>query len=372
MSLKVSLLLPNLRCGGAERVAVNLANEFVERGYAVDMVLLSATGELRAELRPDVNVVDLGVKRLRWALLPLVRYLRQSRPAALLALMWPITVIALWARSFALVPTRVLVAEHCTWSKSELLTHSLVGWLVRTTMHHSFPRANGIVAVSKGAADDLARFANLDYNSITSIYNPVVGASRTVEATERHSIDWWKGARHKLLAVGTLKTIKDYNTLLNAFALLRKRMDARLLILGEGGCRAALEELARQLGVESSVLMPGFVNDPSLYYQCADLHVLSSISEGLSMVIIEALAAGTPVVSTDCPFGPREILRDGQFGRLVPVGDAIALADAMFETLTTPHDTAALRVRAQDFSIANAANRYLELLLPQASSERRG
>ena len=364
----IAILLPDLRGGGAERVVVNLANSFAQRGYAVDMVLLSATGEFLADLLPGIRVVDLKVKRLRGALLPLVRYLSQSSPAALLTCMWPLTVFALLARTLTRVSTRVLVAEHTTWSRSELLSRWSVGWQVRTSMHRLFPKAEGIVAVSQGAADDLARFANLDRKSITVIYNPVVGKAKPPASAPLAPAGWWTGPHRKVLAVGTLKTIKDYATLLQAFARLRQQVDARLLILGEGECRSALEAQVRQLGIGASVFMPGFVKDITPYYQQADLHVLSSTGEGLPTVIIEALAVGTPVVSTDCPSGPREILCHGQFGRLVPVGDAAALALAMSDSLAATHDTAALKARAQDFSIDKAVDQYLDLLFPQATS----
>lgn len=367
--MRVSILLPDLRGGGAERVVVNLANSFVQRGYEVDMVLLSATGEFLADLRPEIRVVDLQVKRLRGALLPLVRYLRNSRPDSILACMWPLTVISLWARRLARVPARVVVSEHTTWSRDEIASSTFGRWKVSTTMHHAFTHAHSIVAVSQGAADDLARFANLDRHAITVIYNPVVGDAKPPASAPFAPAGWWTGPHRKVLAVGTLKLIKDYATLLHAFARLRQRVDARLLILGEGECRAALEAQARQLGIEASVFMPGFVKDTSLYYQQADLHVLSSTGEGLPTVIIEALEAGTPVVSTDCPSGPREILSDGQFGRLVPVGDAAALAAAMAESLSATHDTAALKARAQDFSIDKAVDRYEALLFPQAAAK---
>ena len=368
MNKVVSIVLPDLRSGGAERVAVNLANSFVQRGYAVDMVLLSAEGDFLSDLHSKVNVVDLNVERLRQVLFPLIRYLRQARPAVVLACMWPLTIAAVVARALTRVPTRVVVAEHTTWSRSELLKRPMVEWQVRNSMHWVFPAADGIVAVSQGAADDLARFANLDAGAITCIYNPVVGDAKPPAPEPLSPSDWWTGQHCKLLAVGTLKEIKDYATLLNAFALLLKSLNARLLILGEGECRSALEAQVRQLGIEASVFMPGFVKDISPYYQQADLHVLSSTGEGLPTVIIEALAVGTPVVSTDCPSGPREILRDGEFGRLVPVGDAAALASAMAESLAATHDTAALIARAQDFSIDKATDRYLELLFPQTNS----
>ena len=364
----ISILLPDLRGGGAERVAVNLANSFSRRGYAVEMVLLSATGQFLVDLRPEIRVVDLQIKRMRWALLPLVRYLRQARPAALLACMWPLTVAALLARALARVPTRVVVAEHTTWSRDEIASSHWGRWKVGTSMQFAFAGAEGIVTVSNGAANDLASFANLDRKSITVIYNPVVGDTKPPASVPLAPAGWWRGPHRKVLAVGTLKAIKDYSTLLTAFAQLRQRVDACLLILGEGECRTALEAQIQQLGIEDSVFMPGFVQDPSPYFQQAELHVLSSTGEGFGNVIVEALETGTPVVSTDCPSGPREILSDGQFGRLVPVGDAVALAAAMAESLGAQHDTAGLVARAQDFSIDKAADRYAELLFPQSAT----
>lgn len=369
--LSVSIVLPDLRVGGAERVAVNLANSFWQRGYSVDLVLLTATGELLVDLSPGIRVVDLKVHRMRWALPALVRYFRRARPSAVLVCMWPLTVLALWARAVSRVPTRLVVAEHTTWSRSELLRRCSVGWQIRTSMRRFFPCADGIVAVSEGAADDLANFAPVDRSAITVIYNPVVHAGPEPKVTTPATpTDWCIGTHHRVLAVGTLKEIKDYRTLINAFATLRQQVDAKLLILGEGECRSELEAQARHLGLADNVFMPGFVKDATPYYRHADLHVLSSTGEGLPTVIIEALASGTPVVSTDCPSGPREILCGGKFGRLVHVGDVDALAAAMQESLTASHDRAALMARAQDFSVDKAADQYEALLFPARASSK--
>lgn len=365
---RIAILLPDLRGGGAERVAVNLANQWVIRGYIVDLVLMSATGEFISDLDQRVRVVDLKAKRVRAVPLPLTRYLRQTRPDALLAFMWPLTVITVWAKTLARVPTRVILSEHTTWSRSELLKRPTVGWQIRSSMRRFFPAADGIVAVSQGAADDLASFAQLDRSAITVIYNPVVGEPKPLASTPLVPSEWWTGPHRKVLAVGTLKAIKDYTTLLAAFTRLCQQVDARLLILGEGECRSSLEAQIRQLGIEDRVFMPGFVRDTAPYYQRADLHVLSSIGEGFGNVIVEALAAGTPVVSSDCPSGPSEILCAGQFGRLVPVGDALALAVAMSESLAATHDGAALKARAQDFSIDKAVDQYESLLFPHPSA----
>ncbi|MEZ5665411.1 MAG: glycosyltransferase [Burkholderiaceae bacterium] len=220
------------------------------------------------------------------------------------------------------------------------------------------------MAVSHGAADDLAQFARIDRRSIQVIYNPVVGSLPDRPAVACEPADWWRGQHQRLLAVGTLKPIKGYDTLLEAFARLRAHADVRLLILGEGGERTGLEALVQRLGLQGQVFLPGFVQDPTPYFQRADLHVLSSSGEGLPTVLIEALAAGTPIVSTDCPSGPREILADGRFGQLVPVGDAAALAEAMAQSLASNHDHDALKARAQDFSIDKAVDQYEALLFP--------
>lgn len=366
---RIAILVPDLRGGGAERVAVNLANALSARGHRVDMVLMQPSGELLDDLSPQVRVVSLGAQRVRQALWPLLRHLRSAQPAALLANMWPLTVMAVLARRLAGVKTRVVVAEHTTWSHSELLARPRVGWQVRTSMHHVFPKADGIVAVSQGAADDLAQFAQIDRQSIQVIYNPVVGPLPERSAVEYGPADWWQGDHQRLLAVGALKPIKGYDTLLDAFARLRAQADTRLLILGEGGERAALEAQVQRLGLQGQVFLPGFVKDPGPYFQRAHLFVLSSIAEGLPTVLIEALAAGTPMVSADCPSGPREILTGGRFGRLVPVGDAAALADAMAQMLAKDHDREALRARAQDFSIDQAVDQYEALLFANGSAK---
>ena len=361
---RLAILLPNLSGGGAERVAVNLANGFALRGYLVELVLLSATGEFLVDLRPEIRVIDLQVDRFRMVLIPLVRYLRNAQPDAMLACMWPLSVIALWARSLAFVQTRVVIAEHTTWSQDEIAKSHWGRWKVGTSMHFTFPRADGIVTVSKGSADDLAHLTRLDRSTITVIYNPVVSDEKEPTNELLAPSDWWSGEHRRVLAVGALKVIKDYTTLLTAFALLRQRVDARLLILGEGGCRLTLADQVKQLALDGCVFMPGFVKDPTPYFQHAELHVLSSTGEGFGNVIVEALAAGTPVVSTDCQSGPREILSDGKYGRLVPVGNATALAAAIGESLLANHDRRLLKARAQYFSVSRAVDQYLALLFP--------
>lgn len=362
-AIRIAILIPNLCEGGAERVVVNLANNFVKRGYLVDIVLMSATGQFLDDLEPQVQVVDLHVSRMRGLLFPLIRYLRNNPPVALLANMWPITSIALLACKLALVNTRLVVVEHTTWSRSEICRLSFKRWQVSTLMHYTFKFVDAIVAVSQGAADDLAKFANLKRNNVTVIYNPVVDICKNVIVRCPPQISGWSGSHPLVLSVGKLKVEKDFTTLLEAFFMVTSHVDAKLLILGEGECRSELERQARRLGIESKVFMPGFVKDLMPFYQQADLFVLSSITEGLPTVLIEALSVGLPVVSTDCLSGPREILSDGEFGDLVPVGSIDGLALAMLESLSKKHNRPALIARAKDFSIDNASDKYIDVLL---------
>lgn len=361
---RIAILLPDLRGGGAERVGVNLANNFARRGLGVDMLLLQRQGVLLDQLDSRVRVVDLAAPRARHGLYPLAAYLRDARPTAVMANMWPLPVVALVARTFARCRTRLVSVTHTTWSRSELFAKPLTRLSIELSMHLLYPRLDGVVAVSEGAADDLCKISGLDRARITTIYNPIVGSMLPKIPEAPMPTAWAEGAHDKLIAVGTLKPIKDYPTLLKAFAKLRAKRDARLLILGEGEERAALEAQIASLGLTSSVFLPGFAPDTRRYYAAADLFVLSSTGEGFGNVIVEALEQGTPVVSTDCQSGPREILEGGKYGTLVPVGDADTLAKAMEEAVSRTHDREALKRRAQDFSVDKAAEAYLDLMLP--------
>lgn len=232
MTLKLATLLPNLTGGCAEHVATNLAHALVDRGYSVDLIVLEARGALVGTVNPGVRVGNLNVKRVRSALLPPARYLRNTRPGAVLGNMWPLTVVALWARQLARWPTRMVWGAHTTWSRSELLERLAVGWQVRATMHRLFPKVDGIAAVSRGAADDLARFANLDRKAVSVIYNAAMGAAKPRASAPLAPAEWWTGPHSKVLLVSTLKRIKEHRAVRHA--------GARVLNLGAGQRRAAL------------------------------------------------------------------------------------------------------------------------------------
>jgi glycosyltransferase involved in cell wall biosynthesis len=364
----VALLLPDMRGGGAERVNLNLANEFARMGLRVDMLLIQAVGELLPLLDPSVRVLELGGGRFRMAIRPLTRYLRDRPPASMLANMWPLSAAAVGLAWLCRATTRVVVVEHNAWLASERSHEALHRATLRVSARLVFPLAAGVVAVSQGAASDVVALSGLPAARVSVIPNPLVGGHRAA-AGETLAPEWSTGHHRKILAVGALKEIKDYPTLLRAFARLVQTVDARLLVLGEGEQRMALAELARDIGIADRVTFPGFSTTPERYFREADLCVMSSTGEGFGNVLVEALAVGTPVVSTDCPHGPREILGDGAYGMLVPVGDPEQLASAMAASLGQQHDAQRLIDRASMYSVAGAAASYLDLLLPGRQPE---
>lgn len=367
----ISIILPNLRGGGVERLHILLADEFIRRGYEVDFVLFRAEGELLSEVPISARVVDLQAKRLRTVFWPLVRYLRRSCPAATLASMWPVTGLAALANAVSGVNSRVIVSEHNALSQ----TPAYRGWSRR--LHRTFGKSiyglcDGVVSVSEGVRQDVIAGTGLAGDQISVIYNPVRQVMRSASLADPDIVAWWRGGSAKLIAIGSFKPQKDFSNLLQAFARVLQTNDARLLILGEGPLRDELEALIVALGLSDRVQMPGFVSDPYPYLAQADLFVLSSAWEGLGNVILEALVCGTPVVSTDCPSGPAEILENGRYGHLVPVGDAEALAHTITKALTASHDRDLLRRRGSEFSVERAAEQYLALLDPgkQASEPK--
>jgi len=333
----IAFFLPSVRAGGAQRVIVNLAQGIAERGLPVDVVLATAEGAFLTQLSPAVRVVDLHAGRLLRSLGPLTSYLRRERPRVLVSSISHANLIALWAAWLARQATPVVVTEHTTVSQATAPGGRLAERLGPHLVRNFYPWAACVVAVSRGAAEDLARTSGIPRERVRVVYNPVITPSLMAHAGQTPDHPWFApGQPPVVLGVGRLSRAKDFPTLIRAFAEVRRRRAVRLIILGEGEDRAALENLVGELGLAADVALPGFRDDAMAYMARSAIFVLSSVWEGLPTVLIEALAAGTRVVSTDCPSGPREILQDGRLGTLVPVRDSAALAEAIIDTLDRP------------------------------------
>jgi glycosyltransferase involved in cell wall biosynthesis len=338
---------------------VVLANAFATRNVPVDLVLASARGELLDLVSPAVRVVDLGASRTLLALPRLVAYLRKNRPLALLSTLSHANVVALIARRVSGVASRLVVREACTRAEVE------AGRTVVRLMRWTYPWADRVITISDGVGTDLTRAIGLPADRMTTIYNPAISADILEKSRVPLDHPWFSpGEPPVLLGVGRLTAQKDFGTLIHAFARVRAHRVARLVILGEGGERAQLEALVRSLRLEADVAMPGFVKNPYPYMRAAALFALTSRWEGFGNVLVEAMGCGIPVVSTDCPSGPSEILEHGRWGALVPVGDAGALATAIDAALNSGPPAGTSEYLVRRFHQDRIAQEYLEHLLP--------
>ena len=361
---RISLFVPTLQDGGAERVLVNIAGGLVAKGHDVDLVLLKAVGPWLEDVDPEVRVLELGARRVLTGIPRLAKYLRRERPDVLLSTLSYANVAALLAAKLSRVPVRVLVREASTFSGMTEPGADFKWKAVLYFMRRTYPWAAAVVAPSRDVRDDLLRHQVVAAEKIRTINNPLP-PSCFERPSQPPDHPWLTNKdRPVLLAVGRLTDPKDYPTLLRAFRLVRDREACRLLILGEGEDRGTLQTLADSLGLTDDLDMPGFVRNPSAYMNYADVFVLSSKREGFVNVLLEALAAGASVVSTNCAGGPAEILDDGTYGRIVPVGDSQQLAAAILETMHDRPDGELLRSRAADFSLDKVIDEYREIMFP--------
>lgn len=373
-SVDIALFVGNMEVGGAERMMLHLAEGFADRGLAVDLILVRATGPYLQSIPANVRVVDLNCAHSRSALGKLVSYLRRERPRALLSTLDTLNVIAILAKWLSGVDTRLAISLTCYISlvyapqNADIFTGSLSAKITYGALKLLYRFADRIVAISSGVADDCAKLANIARSRIEVFYLPVITPNLHARALEPVSHDWFRsGTPPVILAVGRLSKAKDYPTLIRAFSILLKNRPARLLILGEGECRAELEQLVGELGLSGEISLPGFVDNQYAFMSRASVLVLSSAWEGLSNVLVEALACGTKVVSTDCFSGPREILEDGKWGKLVPVGDAAALASALEETLVDAATSGSPPAEVMDrFALGPVVSKYCRALLDEA------
>lgn len=357
----ITLFLPSLHGGGAERVMVNLARGFAERGLQVDLVLARAEGPYLSEVPESVHVVDLGSRRVLYSLPGLVRYLRKERPDAMLSTLRHANIIAILARRIAGVPARLVVREAATLRENMRSAPTLKERLMPALMRMLYQRADCVIANSQGVAEDLINFIGLPADMVKVIYNPVITPELFAKAEDPLDHPWFQpGEPPVILGVGRLTKAKDFPTLIRAFALVREERPARLMILGEGEERSALESLVQELGLEEDVELPGFVDNPYKYMKRAGVFVLSSRWEGFGNVLVEAMALGTPVVSTDCPSGPSEILEGGKWGRLVAVGDVQKLAVSILEAMDEAKRDYSQRL--SQLSLSSIVDRYAEVL----------
>jgi len=396
----LTIILSDLSGGGVQRAYLRLAKGLVEQGYPVDLAVFRASGQLAGAIPNGVTVFEIPAcpglfarihalvadlsafrdillpvllaPKIKWQLryIPgLVRYLRDRRPTTVLSASLGYTnIVSYWAHRAAGHPCRLVLSQHNPVSQHLRQRGNLRTWqwrYARPLLRRSYTYADRIFAVSHSVAEDLVNTLGLPSDRIEVVYNPVYDPNEVIDRSLPAPHPWLVERRSPvLLWVGRMATEKDIPTLLHAFARLQKTKDVRLILVGDGPRRTDLTRLCDHLGLNESVAFVGWCDQPQAFMAHADALVLCSRFEGLGLVAIEAMAAGCPVVATNCWGGVNEIMEGGRLGPLVPLGDPDALARAIDETLDAPPAAETLRHRALDFSVDESVRSYARIMAP--------
>jgi len=356
--MNISLFVHSLRGGGAEKMMVKIANELHRRNHDVELVLVCASGPYESLVDTSLQIADIGGENSPEILYNLWQHLRTNDTDVLLSTMEIPNVVSVIATRTTSTPLVLRIASIHSMREREG-KYRLIPYLKRLV----YPRAEAIVSISDAVGRDVAEGAGMSSEKITTIYNPAYDPEIPDLACEPVDHDWLNDPEKRVvITVGNMKPAKDFPTLLRAFARLQDQEETFLILLGEGDGKEQLTELAHDFGISDRVSFPGFVDNPHAYVAKADVFALSSAWEGFGNVIVEAMASGTPVVCTDCPGGPAEILEDGTYGPLVPVGDDKAMAEAIRSQLIDPIEPDRLQSRAQEFSMEKIVDEYESVL----------
>jgi len=358
--MRIAFLLPDFRGGGAQHMVINMANEFAARGHAVTLLVIENAGPYAEKISSAVRTVSFNCTRTRDGLRPLIDYLRNERPDILYAAMSYVNIIAVLGKILSgASKTAVIISERNFFSLNARQDGSAPSLIQKLAVGMLYPLADKIIGISRGVAEDLRGYLYCGREKLSYIHNPVVTQDTQNQLSQECDDPWFASCvRPAIVTSGRLVAQKDQKTLLRAFAKLRKMRPASLLILGEGPLRDDLVLTAQELGIEADVYFKGFVPNPLAYMKKADVFALSSAWEGFGNVVVEALLCGLPVVSTDCPAGPAEILDNGRYGFLVPVGDDDRLAQAMNKAISASPDPQTQKKRAMDFSVQTICDQY--------------
>lgn len=364
---KIALYIPSMSGGGVEKVMLALANGLVEKGLNVDLVLNEAKGPYIKDISHKINIIELKTSRAITTVIPLAQYIRKNKPDTVLSAMNYINIITIFATKLSLTKTRVVLSEHAHLSASLIqMKNPFIGRMFKILMKLTYTHADAIIAVSNNVADDLSNQLSIARKKIITIYNPIVSSSILEKRNETiDNLSLISPSEKTIISVGRLANEKNFPMLIKAFHEVQKKVDSRLVILGEGYAENELKNLVVQLNLIDKVTFTGFIDNPYALMARADVFVLSSNHEGFGNVLVEAMACGTAVISTDCAGGPNEILEGGKWGVLVPVGDIDSLSKAIIDALTIPSHISSkdLEQRASVFSVDNAVNSYLEVLI---------
>jgi len=359
---QIAFFIPNLECGGAEKMVINLANYFCKKNIKIDLILIQKKGDFLKNVSKNIRIINLNSNRAFYSIYPLIKYLRKNRPKVLISTLNHVNIVALISVFISFTKTKIFIRSVNTFSMNLKSLSKSKEMIQRFSALILYRFADNIISNSMQSADDLAKTLKLNRKKIKVIYNPTITPNIYKKMEEYISHPWLNSKQITIIGVGRLEKVKNFTNLIRAVKILKNKIDAKLIILGEGSERKNLEKLIKNLNLKNSVKLMGFQQNPYSFIYRSNLFVLSSDSEGLPNALIEAMACGTPVVSTNCPSGPSEILENGKYGKLVPVNNPEALAEAIIETLNNPIESSILQERASFFSVKRSAEKYLNLI----------
>ena len=359
---KIIILLPDLKEGGAEKLHVNLANYWCLNGYEVKFILLENKGAFKELLHNNIKIIDLNISKIRKIFFKLPKILITENPDILLVAMWPLTSISILSLLFFKKKYKIFLSDHVNLSKSFKYELNLYEIIPKIIMRLTYRFADGIIAVSKGVKNNLVKLSGLDQSKIKVIYNPVIinTIQRSVSAQSDINNLWNGRYQYRILSVGTLKFQKNHEALIRSFSMISSNISIKLIILGNGPLKDKLNKLIKELDQEYRIELKGFAIETEEYYSTATTFVLSSRWEGFANVLVEALKYNLPIISTNCDYGPREILQNGKYGILIPLHQNIEIKNEILRIIDNNLKFEKGYLRSLDFKVNIIAKQYLE------------
>lgn len=359
---KIFFILPSLHGGGAEKITINLAREISKQGYFVEIILFEKKGIYLEEIEKEIKIFSLNAKKIRSSIIPLFIYLKKNKPSVIISVMTNANIIALFLQFFLKI--KVIVTEHNLFSQEKESLGFYKKKIYFFLAQILYPRAISIVAVSNGIANDLINNVKINKKKVITIYNPIDIDNIKKNINEK-IVHKWIGNDNfiVILGIGRLSSQKNFSLLIHSFSQFKKKKpNAKLVILGEGEERKELEKLIFKLKLTNDIDMPGFIKNPYPYLSKSNIFVLSSNYEGLPTVLIESLICRTQIISTECGSGPREILKSGKYGAIVPINNINCLSLAMEKILKTPYSFKGVEKELLNFNITDNTKKYLKII----------
>ncbi len=363
MKNKITILLPDLSGGGAEKNFLILANYWSQKNIDVELLLLKKRGIYLEHLNKNIKVIDLNVNKIRYSFFKLIKFFYLSNSSIFLVSLWPLTSISVLAKLFCFKKIKIILFEHQILSKSYLNKRQRTSFILKFLINSTFYFSYKVICVSNFVKLDIERM--LFYKKkIDVVYNPAYIENSTISLTDSKIKTIWEGNYDlKILCVGSLKIEKDHKTLIKAIKIVKKisNIKLKLLIFGEGPLEVELNNLIKSFKLQNDITIKKFNYDLCDWYYSCDLFILPSLHEGFANVIIEALSFQKKIIATKCG-GPEEILENEKFGKLIDINNPDMIANNIVNYKKLNYNNISLLNRAKEFSKEKISETIMKII----------